>query len=94
MVGKCPICNKNIYENAKSYYCEDYQNCGFSIWKVICSKKLSITIIKELLEKGKTKTINGFKSKAGKTFSASLIIDGNKVKLNFESNSKKYKSNK
>ena len=77
-----------MLENNKSYYCEDWENCGFSIWKQICSKKLSSTIIKELLEKGKTKEIKGFKSKQGKTFSASLIIEDNKVKLNFE-NSKR-----
>ena len=83
-IGKCPICKKDMLENSKSYYCEDWENCGFSIWKQICGKKLSGTIIKELLEKGKTKEIKGFKSKQGKTFSASLIIEGNKVKLNFE----------
>jgi len=87
-IGKCPICKKDMLENNKSYYCEDWENCGFSIWKQICSKKLSSTIIKELLEKGKTKEIKGFKSKQGKTFSASLIIEDNKVKLNFE-NSKR-----
>lgn len=87
-VGKCPICKKDMLENSKSYYCEDWENCGFSIWKQICGKKLSSLIIKELLEKGNTKEIKGFKSKQGKTFSASLIIEGNKVKLNFE-NSKR-----
>lgn len=87
-IGKCPICKKDMLENSKSYYCEDWENCGFSIWKQICGKKLSSIIIKELLEKGNTKEIKGFKSKQGKTFSASLIIEGNKVKLNFE-NSKR-----
>ena len=87
-IGKCPVCGKDMLENSKSYYCEDYKNCGFSIWKQICGKRLSKTIIDELLEKGKTKEIKGFKSKQGKTFSASLIIEDNKVKLNFE-NSKR-----
>ncbi len=82
-IGKCPICGKDIIENNKSYYCEDWQNCGFSIWKQICGKKINDTIIRELLEKGKTKEIKGFKSKQGKTFSASLVIEENKVKLNY-----------
>ena len=82
-IGKCPICGKDIIENNKSYYCEDWQNCGFSIWKQICGKKINNTIIRELLEKGQTKEIKGFKSKQGKTFSASLVIEENKVKLNY-----------
>lgn len=83
-IGKCPICKKNILENSKSYYCEDWKECGFSIWKQISGKKLSNTIINKLLEKGKTKELKGFKSKQGKSFSASLVIEDNKVKLRFE----------
>ena len=65
-IGKCPICKKDMLENNKSYYCEDWENCGFSIWKQICSKKLSSTIIKELLEKGKTKERKAPPYKTGK----------------------------
>jgi len=86
-VFSCPICHKNIYENNKSYCCED-KACGFVIWKQICGKKLSNAIIKELIDKGKTKVIKGLKSKSGKSFSASLIIKDKKVQLDFGNNTR------
>lgn len=83
-IGKCPICNSNIYENSKSYYCENWKECGFSIWKQICGKKINELIVKELLERGMTQKMKGFKSKSGKKFEAGLILEDNKVKLKFE----------
>ena len=83
-IGKCPCCDSNIIENDKSFYCENWRNCGFSVWKVICGKKVTATMIKEILEIGYTKKMKGFKSKAGKSFEASLILDNDKVKLKFD----------
>ena len=87
VVAVCPICKKNMYESNKNYYCED-KECGFVIWKQICGKKLTKGIIKELIDNGKTKVIKGFKSKSGKSFSASLIIKNNKVQLDFGNNTR------
>ena len=86
-VFSCPICHKNINENNKNYCCED-KTCGFVVWKQICGKKLSNAIIKELIDKGRTKVIKGLKSKSGKIFSASLIIKDKKVQLDFENNTR------
>jgi len=83
-IGKCPCCDSNIIENDKSFYCENWRNCGFSVWKVICGKKVTAAIIKEILEIGFTKKMKGFKSKAGKSFEASLVLDNDKVKLKFD----------
>lgn len=83
-IGKCPICNGNIYENQKSFCCENWKECGFSIWKEVCGKTLTTANVKDLLEKGQTKKLKGFKSKAGKSFEASIILQANKVKLKFD----------
>lgn len=83
-IGKCPCCNSNIIENEKSFYCENWKNCGFSVWKTFCGKKITTTMLKELLEIGVTKKMKGFKSKAGKNFEASLMLENGKVKLNFD----------
>lgn len=83
-IGKCPCCDSNIIENDKSFYCENWRNCGFSVWKIICGKKVTAAIIKEILEIGYTKKMKGFKSKAGKSFEASLVLDNDKVKLKFD----------
>ncbi len=83
-IAKCPICNNSIYENQKSFYCENWKECGFSVWKQICGKTLTTANLKDLLEKGQTQKLKGFKSKTGKKFEASLILQDNKVKLKFD----------
>lgn len=79
-IGNCPLCGKEIFENQKSFSCSGYkEGCKFSIWKSIVGKTITKAIAKELLTKGESKKIDGFKSKAGKSFSAKLVIkkDGN-----------------
>ena len=36
VIGKCPKCGKDIFENDKSFYCSGYNDeskCNFSFWK-------------------------------------------------------------
>jgi len=48
-------------------------------------KTLSKTIVKELIEKGETKIIKGFKSKkTGKKFDAKLKLSDGKLSFNFD----------
>lgn len=72
-IGKCPICGKPVYENSKAYSCGD-RNCDFVIWKSICSKTISESQAKKLLENGKSDLIKGFKKKSGDTFEAYLVL--------------------
>lgn len=83
-LGKCPVCNKDIYEGEKSYYCSGYnEGCKFTIWKIISGKKITDSNVKQLLTNGVTTSIRGFKSKNGNKFIAKLkIIDG-VIKLDF-----------
>lgn len=87
ILGKCPLCNGNIIENSKAYGCSNWKekNCNFTIWKTISGKKISESNVKELLDKGITKTITGFKNKQEKTFSAKLKLnESNKIEFVFE----------
>lgn len=70
----CPKCNKGtIKENAKSFYCSEFKNdCTFSIWKTMFSKKLNTKYIELLLCQKRTPMINGFKSGKGKLFNAAI----------------------
>ena len=92
----CPKCGSGeLRESEKNYYCTNYKNtnCDFVIWKNIASKKLSNSVIKELIEKGKTKLISGFISKTGKEFQAKLKLDKDlKLTFEFENIAKKQKS--
>lgn len=84
-LGKCPLCGGDIYENSKAYSCSNWKdkNCNFAIWKEISGKKLSKKDVKDLLSKGSTQKIEGFKSKKGSRFSAILVL--NKTgKINFK----------
>lgn len=74
-IGNCPLCGKEIFENSKVFSCFGYkEGCKFAIWKSIAGKTITKAIAKDLLSKGETKKIDGFKSKAGKSFSSKLIL--------------------
>jgi DNA topoisomerase len=76
-LGQCPLCKKgSVREGTKAYGCTEYKNgCNFTIWKEIASKKLTKKNVEDLLNKGETSLIKGFKSKAGKDFEAYLYLD-------------------
>lgn len=77
-LGKCPKCGRIMKAGSKNYYCPGYKQepaCNFSVWNTIAGKTLTEAMVRDLLEKGKTNLIKGFKSKEGKNFDAYLILD-------------------
>lgn len=80
IIGICPKCGKNVLESQKSFYCEDYKNCNFSIWKnskffeSIGLKKFTKSNMKNCLEKGYF-IAKALKSKTGKEYDAKLIME-------------------
>lgn len=84
-IGPCPVCGGNIVEGPKAYGCSNWrEGCKFVIWKTIAKKDISRELAVELLEKGETDTIEGFVSKAGKSFSAKLKTADGAVKFAFD----------
>lgn len=93
VIGICPRCGKNIYENSKSYYCDGYKDkekpCKFSIWKENKffedkGKKLTKTMVKQLLKKGYV-DVKGFKSKEkNKEYDAKVNLKDTGTYVNFE----------
>jgi DNA topoisomerase-3 len=81
----CPICEDGkMIDRNKFYGCSNYPNCKFSISKTIANKKIKKTEILKLCEEGKTNKLEGFKSKKGKSFNASIIInDKGKTEFKF-----------
>lgn len=84
-VAICPSCKGSIEDKGKFYGCSGYQNgCNVTFPKKLLEKNLSKSMIKTLCTDKKTKKIKGFKSKKGKTFDATLILDDkNEIKFNF-----------
>src|SRR5215212_2039065 len=90
-LGACPKCGSPVVETKKAYSCSAWKTsgCDFAIWKQVSGKRLSEVQAKQLLARGRTAQLKGFKSKAGKPYAAALRLDGeHKVRLDFEISSK------
>jgi len=90
-LGACPKCGSSVVETRKAYGCSAWKKtgCDFAIWKQVSGKRLSESQAKQLLTKGRTGQMKGFKSKAGKPYSAALKLDGeHRVRLEFANDRK------
>ncbi|HEY9684272.1 MAG TPA: DNA topoisomerase 3 [Oculatellaceae cyanobacterium] len=89
-LGPCPMCKQGtIRKTPKGAGCDRWkEGCKFMIWREQFGKKLTESQIQELLEKGKTKVIKGFKKRDGSgTYDARLVLtDEFKIKLDFDKN--------
>lgn len=89
VIVKCPSCSDGeIIEIGNAYKCENSTkgNCEFPIvWKKIGEKLISEENVIDLVTKGKTKIIKGFKNKEKVSFDAAIVIDKdtNKIKYDF-----------
>lgn len=75
----CPVCGGEIRKTSFGFGCSNFKagqedSCAFSIGK-IAGKALTVANVTQLLKEGRTETIRGFKSKAGKKFDARLALD-------------------
>lgn len=72
---RCPKCQSGrILFYPKVAKCSNV-DCTLTIFRNKCEKQLTDKQISELLTKGKTGVIKGFKGKTGKVFDASLVLD-------------------
>lgn len=83
IIGKCPFCGSDYIELKKLYKCVN-EDCGSLVWKNMASKNIGKTIVKKLLKNGRADNIDGFISKKGSEFSASICFDKDrKIKFDF-----------
>lgn len=85
MIGGCPSCKDGaVGDKGKFYGCSNYSNgCKFSLPKKWAGKTIPKKEVENLLEKGKTGEIKGFKKKKGGTFSAFLVLQEGKLQMEF-----------
>ena len=71
----CPKCRKKLFKNEWNYSCE----CGYKVRFTVAQRVLSEDEIRQMLENGMSAPLDGFVSKTGNTFQASLKLeeDGN-----------------
>ena len=92
VIGKCPRCGKNIYENSKGFSCVGYRDtppCNFTIWKTMKFKSVEIKISKtraKKLIKGEDIVVKKIKGKKDKLYTATFKIEdtGKYVNLKLE----------
>lgn len=78
IVGKCPLCGNDVMRNRYAYGCRNYTECKFKVNSLICGRSISKSNVIKLLNEGSTSKIEGFISKSGKEFNASLKLDDEK----------------
>ncbi|MFK3433881.1 DNA topoisomerase III [Staphylococcus aureus] len=88
-ICSCPRCEygrikKCMSKEKKTFYACGNNDCDFIIFGLIANKKISTEIVQELVEKGKTRVISGFKSKKGKEFKAKLKMTDKGVEFEFD----------
>ena len=90
VIGDCPKCKESVVKKIKGkkgvfYACQN-KKCKFVIFKNIFGKNISTTVVKELINHGRTKhKVKGFVSKKGKTYDAFVKLNNHyKVTLFFD----------
>ena len=84
-VGICPKCGNEVAKSRYNYSCRNFKECDFKIPFTICNRTISKANAIKLLTDGHTSKIEGFTSKKGSLFNATLKLDkDNKVVFDFE----------
>ncbi len=92
VIGICPRCGKNIYENSKGFSCVGYRDnppCNFTIWKNMKFKSIEVKISKaraKKLIKGENIVLKKVKGKKDKIYTATFKLEdtGKYVNLKLE----------
>lgn len=90
--GQCPQCKLGVVRKTpRGGGCNRWkQGCTFSIWRETYGKELTDKDMQELVEKGRTELIQGFKKKDGSgTYDARLVLNNEfKVRLEFDNSAR------
>jgi len=77
----CPKCGGEVHENYKKFQC---QSCAFGFWKIMGGRQIEIPEADTLLRERRVGPLDGFRSRLGKPFSASIHLnDANEVSFDF-----------
>lgn len=79
--GFCPCCHAKMVRGFSGWECAN--KCGFRIPYMLCSREISKDEADTLLYHDQTSLLNGFVSKKGNPFSASLMLDKDRKSIRF-----------
>ena len=72
--ARCPACGGEVRESHRKFGCLS-PGCGFSIWKAIAGRELSVEEAEALVAGEEVGPLDGFRSKQGREFSAKLRLE-------------------
>ncbi len=88
-LGECPLCGEGVVAAKSVYTCRTGRDCEFVIWKTIAKKRITESVVKQLIAGKTTRELKGFTSKKGNKFSARLTLDANgRAKMQFNDGGK------
>jgi DNA topoisomerase-3 len=86
-LGNCPKCGGRVFATEQGFVCErcqaDKRPCKFRIPNTLCQQPIDRAQAANLLAEGRTHVFHKFISKAGRPFSAALVLDES-GKITFE----------
>jgi DNA topoisomerase-3 len=87
-IAKCPRCGAPVFETEKAFLCEksqaDKRPCKFKINKSIAGQTIDQAQALKLIETGRSDLLKSFVSRAGRPFSAFLVVeDTGKITFDF-----------
>lgn len=85
-IGKCPVCREGeVLETSGGYACSrvEDEGCAFKLPKRLCQRELSRDEIRAYIAEGKTGYLDGFISRRGRPFRASLVL-GEKGRIKWD----------
>jgi DNA topoisomerase-3 len=81
LAERCPKCGGEVHERYKKFQCVD---CDFGFWKILGGRQLAPSEAERLLSERSIGPLDGFRSRLGRPFSASLRLnDDNDVEFDF-----------
>ena len=84
-VGVCPLCGRPLIRGKYSYGCSGYrEGCTFRVGLRICGRTITLPLLRQILSDGQSEPITDFVSKAGKPFTARLVLKDGRVEFLFD----------
>jgi DNA topoisomerase-3 len=81
LAARCPKCGGEVHERYKKFRC---QRCDFGFWKIVAGRQLDVAEADTLLREGRVGPLEGFRSRAGRPFTAALkLLPSHEVAFDF-----------
>ncbi|MCB9674177.1 MAG: DNA topoisomerase 3 [Alphaproteobacteria bacterium] len=82
-LGDCPACGQPVRQRGAVFTCDSGRTCAFVVFTKMARRAISAKMVKQMLTDGQSPYVKGFKSRAGKEFTAGIAWDPGEQKVRF-----------